>query len=126
MATRRQEKLARAVRDAVSDAIMNHLGDPRIEGFVSITRVEVAADLRNAEVYFSIFGKEEKVQDRTFEAINHARPKVQAIVADRITSKFCPVLRFHRDDNFKKVMETLNLIDKVATEFKKEDSDEEC
>jgi ribosome-binding factor A len=51
MATRRQEKVARLVKEAVSDAIAHHLNDPRIEGFVSVTRVDMAADLRNADVW---------------------------------------------------------------------------
>ena len=59
MPTRRQEKVARVVKETVSDAIANHLNDPRIEGFVSVTRVEMAADLRNADVFLSIFGKDD-------------------------------------------------------------------
>jgi ribosome-binding factor A len=55
MATRRQEKVARVVKEVVSDAIANHLNDPRIEGFVSVTRVDMSADLRSADVYLSIF-----------------------------------------------------------------------
>ena len=63
MATRRQEKVARVVKEAVSDAVSHHLSDPRIEGFVSVTRVEMAADLRNADVYVSIFGKDQASQN---------------------------------------------------------------
>ena len=55
MPTRRQEKVARVIREVVSDAIANHLSDPRITGFVSVTRVEVMADMRSADVYLSIF-----------------------------------------------------------------------
>jgi len=50
MPPRRQEKAARGIRDVVSDAIANHLNDPRITGFVSVTRVEVMADMRSADV----------------------------------------------------------------------------
>ncbi|MBN2317141.1 MAG: 30S ribosome-binding factor RbfA, partial [Sedimentisphaerales bacterium] len=97
MATRRQEKVARVVKEAVSDAVMNRLNDPRIEGFVSITRVEVTADLRIANVYISVFGKNPASQNRTFEAINHARSRIQSFLAGRIQSKFCPVLHFYTD-----------------------------
>ncbi|GAI20677.1 unnamed protein product, partial [marine sediment metagenome] len=44
------------VKEGVSDAITHHLSDPRIEGFVSVTRVDMATDLRNADIYVSIFG----------------------------------------------------------------------
>ncbi len=126
MATRRQEKVARIVKEGVSDAISSHLNDPRISGFVSITRVEMAADLRSAEVYLSIFGGNESAQKRTFLTIMHARPKIQSLLGSKIRSKFCPVLRFHMDEKFKKTLETMNLIDQAVREPKKKDSlDEE-
>lgn len=125
MATRRQEKVARVVKEAVSDAITNHLSDPRIDGFVSITRVEVTADLRNANVYISVFGKNPASQNRTFEAINHARSRIQAFLADRIQSKFCPVLHFYTDEKFKKTLETLDIIDKATKEWKEKGFTEE-
>ena len=117
MPTRRQEKVARVVKEAVCDAIANHLSDPRIEGFVSVTRVEMAPDLRNAEVYLSIFGGDQTSQKKTFVAITHARVKIQSLLAGRIQSKFCPVLHFHSDENLKKTLDTLNLIDKAVREL---------
>ena len=122
MATRRQEKVARVVKEAVSDAIANHLNDPRIEGFVSVTRVDMAPDLRNADVYLSIFGKDDTVQNRTFVAITHAKSRVQSLLAGKLQCKFCPVLRFHRDENFKKTLETIKLIEKAVNELEKKDS----
>lgn len=118
MPTRRQEKVARIVREAVSDAIANHLNDPRITGFVSVTRVDVTADLRGTDVYLSVFGQSEKAQRKTFSAINHARSRIQSILARKIESRFCPVLRLHSDENFKKTLETMQLIDRVADELK--------
>ena len=117
MATRRQEKVARIVREAVSDAISNHLSDPRIEGLVSVTRVDMAADLRSADVYISIFGKDEASQNKTFAAIEHAKSRIQSLLASRVQSKFCPVLRFHKDDKFKKTLETMKLIDEAVNEL---------
>jgi ribosome-binding factor A len=121
MRTRRQEKVARAVKEAVSDAISNHLNDPRIEGLISITRVGMTADLRNADVYVSILGKDEVAQNKTFTAIVHARRRIQALLADKIRSKFCPVLRFHVDDKLKKTLETMRLIDQAASEWNRQD-----
>ncbi len=125
MATRRQEKVARVVKEAVSDAIANHLSDPRIEGLVSVTRVRVAADLRTADVYLSILSKDASTQNRTFIAIEHAGRRIQFLLGGRLQSKFCPVLRFHRDEQFKRTLETMRLIDQVAGELKR-DTDEEA
>ncbi len=120
--TRRQEKVARVVKEVVSDAIAHHLNDPRIGGFVSVTRVDMAPDLRNADVYLSIFGKSDTSQNKTFAAITHAKSRIQSLLGGRLQSKFCPVLRFHKDEKFKKTLETMRLIDQVVSEPEKKDS----
>jgi ribosome-binding factor A len=122
MPSRRQEKMSRVIRDVVSDAIANHLNDPRIEAFVSVTRTEISADLRVANVYLSLFGGSEAVQNRTFDAIMHAKRRIQTLVAEQLQVRFSPVLNIHRDDKFKKALETMKLIEDVAKEFKDKDS----
>jgi len=121
MATRRQERAARVVKEAVSDAITSHLSDPRIEGLVSVTRVDIAADLRSADVYLSIFGKDDAAQNKTFVAITHAKSRIQSLVAGKMQSKFCPVLHFYKDEKFKKTLETMKLIDQAVSELKKKE-----
>ena len=120
--TRRQEKLARVVKEAVSNIVANHLNDPRIEGFVSVTKVEMGDDLRSADVYISIFGKDDTAQNKAFVAITHAKSRIQSLLAAKLQCKFCPVLRFCRDEQFKKTLETMKLIDRAVSEQKKKDS----
>lgn len=122
MPTRRQEKVARLVKEVVSEAIVSHLSDPRITGLVSVTRVVVTADLRNADVYLSIFGTGDSEKSRTFEAITHARTRIQSLLAAAIQSKFCPTLRFHMDEQFQKMLETMRLIQQAASEYRDKDS----
>ena len=121
MVTRRQEKVARVVKEAVSNAIAHHLNDPRIVGFVSVTRVEMTTDLRSANVYVSIFGKDDAAQNKTFTAITHAKSRIQSLLAGKLQSKFCPILHFYRDEKFKRTLETMKLIDQAANELKKTD-----
>ncbi|MBN2128868.1 MAG: 30S ribosome-binding factor RbfA [Sedimentisphaerales bacterium] len=123
MPTRRQEKVARVIKEAVSDAVANHLSDPRITGFVSVTRVIMAPDLRGADVFLSVFAAGDKAKRRTFDAIVHARTRIQSRVAAALESKFCPVLRLHLDEEFQKTLETMRLIDQVASERQAEDAD---
>jgi len=122
MPTRRQEKMARAVKEVVCDAVANRLSDPRIEGFISVTKVDMTPDLRNADVYLSIFGSNDTAQNKTFAAITHAKNRIQALLAGRLQSRFCPVLRFFKDEDFKKTLETMKLIDQAVKELKKKDS----
>jgi ribosome-binding factor A len=123
MPTRRQEKLARVIREVVSDVIAHHLSDPRITGFISVTRVEVLADLRSADVYLSIFAAPDHTQDKSFAAILGARARIQSFLAEALESRFCPVLRFHMDEQFRKMLETMRLIDQVASEHRNKDTE---
>jgi ribosome-binding factor A len=120
MSMRRQEKMARIVRDAVSGAVAN-LSDPRITSFVSVMRVQVAANLRIADVYFSLFGGSEADQKKTFAAIEHARVRIQSILADGLECRFCPFLRFHMDEQFKKTMEAYHILDEEAARRRSEE-----
>ena len=122
MPTRRQERIARVIREAVSDAIANHISDPRMEALVSVTKVDVSADMRIANVYLSMFGGNEAAQNKTFAAILHAKKRIQGVLADYIQSRFCPVINLHKDENFKKTIETMKLIDDLAGELKDRDS----
>jgi ribosome-binding factor A len=125
MPTRRQERIARLIKEVVSDAIASHLSDPRITTFISVTRVTVSADLRNADVYLSIFAASDSEKERTLEAMTHARARIQSLLAAAMKSKFCPVLRFHRDEQFQKMLETMRLIDEVAGEHRVRDAEAE-
>ena len=117
--------MASLVKEVVSEAITHHLSDPRIEGFVSVTRVEMGTDLRNADVYLSIFGSDATAQKKTFRAIEHAQPRIQSMVAGRLQSKFCPVLHFHMDEKFKNTLDIMRLIDRAVDEYKDKDAQED-
>ena len=74
MPSRRQERFIRVIKEVVSDAITRHLSDPRIEGLVSVTRVETTPDLRKADVYLSIFAGDQADQNKMVnmkECIGH-------------------------------------------------------
>ena len=114
MGSIRQEKMARVVKEVVSDAIINRLNDPRIEGFVSVMEVHLPPDLRIADVYLSVFGKDEKISHRTFEAVEHAAPRIQSLLAHRLQTRYCPTLHFHESDKLKKTIETMKIIDEVT------------
>lgn len=117
MGSIRQEKMARVVKEVVSDAIRNHLNDPRIEGFVSVMEVHVPPDFRTADVYLSVFGKDDKIAHRTFTAIEHAAPRIQSLLAHRLECRHCPTLRFHESEKLKKTIETMKIIDEAAKEI---------
>lgn len=112
MASRRMAKIAEAMRETLSQCILFELKDPRL-GFITLTRVEPAADLRTAKVYVSIMGDDADAS-RTLHALRHAAGFLQSKVADRLQTRYTPVLRFHIDESLKKSIEISRLIDEAV------------
>lgn len=117
MTSRRQQKIARVIRESVSDTIQNRLSDPRITGLVSVTEVDVSPDIKNATIYLSILTPDNRKAEITFEAICHAAGPIQHQLGRDLTGKHCPRLRFEKDRKVKKTLETLRLIDQVEHEY---------
>ena len=96
MVSRRVARLSQAVRAVVSTAILFHLRDPRIKN-VTVLRVEVAGDVRTAKVYVSVLGTE-KERALCLHGLNASRGFIQSKVADRIETRYTPVLKFVLED----------------------------
>lgn len=96
MASRRVARLSQAVREVVSSSILFQLRDPRIKN-VTVLRVEVAADVRTAKIYVSVMGTE-KERALCLHGLNASRGFLQSKIADRIETRYTPVLKFVLDD----------------------------
>lgn len=91
----RRERVEEAIKKEVSTIIHDELKDPRI-GFVTITRVELSKDLRNATVFYSVLGKEES-HKKTKIALDSALGFIRSLVAQRINMRFATELMFKED-----------------------------
>ncbi len=110
---RRQQKIASIIKQTICRAVLTDLDDPRIDGFVSVTKVDLSPDLRNANISLSIFAKTPASENKTFMAIKAARSKLQGIIARTLDIKFCPIIEFHLDMTTKKAQEIISIIDKA-------------
>jgi ribosome-binding factor A len=112
MPSHRSLRMAQAIREVVANAILFDVADPRVRS-VTVLRVEVSGDLRNAKVYVSIMGTEAE-RRRALEGLHHATGFLQARVAARLQTRFTPVLSFSLDDSVKKSVELARLIDEAV------------
>ena len=103
MPSHRSLRMAEAIREVVATAILFDVADPRVRS-VTVLRVEVSGDLRQATVFVSIMGTEAE-RKQALEGLNHATGFLQARVAARLQTRFTPVLRFKHDDSVKKSVE---------------------
>ena len=82
------------LREVIADECSN-LKDPRI-GFLTITGVSTAVDLRNAYVYYTVLGDEES-EAETARALESAASRVRAAMGRQVRLKYMPKLNFLPD-----------------------------
>lgn len=109
-----------ALRRELSSVILYELKDPRIN-FVTVTRVELSADLRTARGYISILG-DEALKNKTLKALEHARGHIQSVVGKRLGIKHTPVLTFCLEESAEKGLHVSRLIEEIS----KEGGESEC
>lgn len=90
----RMHKVNELLREVIAEAV-GELKDPRI-GFVTITGVDTAPDLRNAVVYYSVLGTPEE-EEATPAALSSSAARLQHAVGSQTRLKFTPVLEFTVD-----------------------------
>ena len=117
MSSHRNLRVAQAIREVVASAILFETADPRIRS-VTVLRAEVSPDLRQATVYVTVMGNEAE-QNLALRGLKHAAGFLQSKVADRLQTRFTPVLAFKLDDSVKKSVEMSRLIaEAVASDLK--------
>ena len=95
MSNERMRRVNEAVREVLSSKLTAGLKDPRI-GFVTVTSVETAPDLRTARVYVSVLGSEEERED-TLEGLQSSSGYLQAALGSELRMKRTPTLEFVHD-----------------------------
>lgn len=108
MTSRRTAKVAAAIRQVVSSAILFEMRDPRVKN-VTVLRTEVPPDLRTAKVYISILG-DDKDERLTLQGLNSARGWIQSRIADELQLRLTPVLTFIVDQGVKKSIEVSRML----------------
>ena len=111
MSSRRVLKAAEAIREVVSLAILTDLRDPRIEG-VTVTYVEVSADMRLAKVHVSIMGDAAK-QRLCLHGLRSSAGYLQSKISDRIDTRYTPRIRFELDEGVKKSLAISQLLQEL-------------
>jgi len=111
MPSHRNLRVAEAIREVIASTILFDAADPRIRS-VTVLRVEVSGDLRNATVYVSVMGSESE-QKLALRGLKHAAGFFQSRVAERLQTRFTPILTFKLDDSVKKSVAIGRLIDEA-------------
>ena len=124
--TRRTERLAEELREEVAQMITAELKDPRI-GFVTVTRVSLGPDLRQARVFVGVLGTE-KQRQASLAGLKQASGFMRRALGQRLRLRHTPELLFQYDEGLEASDRVARLLDEIhhaGTESPADEDDDE-
>jgi ribosome-binding factor A len=110
----RSAKLADRIKVVVAETLKTRIKDPRL-GFVTITDTRITGDLREATVFYTVFGDEEE-RAATAAALESAKGILRSEVGRQTGIKFTPTLAFILDAIPEGAKQIDDLLAKAAAE----------
>ncbi|MEV4615611.1 30S ribosome-binding factor RbfA [Kitasatospora sp. NPDC049258] len=107
--TARARKLADRIQVVVAETLQRRIKDPRL-GYVTITDARVTGDLREATVFYTVYGDETERQ-ASAAALESAKGVLRSEVGRQTGVRFTPTLTFVADalpDNAKNIDDLLD------------------
>ena len=108
---KRTERVRDQIRMEIADILMRRVKDPRV-GFVTVTAVDVTADLKQAWVYVTVL-QQGAQETQTLEALSRAEGFIRGELSRRLKLRYVPDLKFVKDTSIDRVTRVLNLLDEV-------------
>ena len=109
--TRRTERLGEEIREEVAQMVAGELKDPRI-GFVTVTRVALAPDLRMARVFVGILGTD-KQRETSLAGLKQASGFMRHELGQRLRLRHTPELLFQYDEGLEASERVARLLEEI-------------
>jgi ribosome-binding factor A len=120
--THRTERVGSLIQEKIGGLILSgKIKDPRVDSFLSVTRVTVSRDLSYADVYISSY-KTEAGLSKGVAGLQNAAGFIQSQLAHLMSMKTTPHLRFHEDLG---IREGFDMVKKLEDLVGNEDGREE-
>lgn len=94
-AYKRTERVNQLLQKELGDLLVNGVMDPRV-GFVTVTEVRCADDLRTARVYVSVYGSDEE-RSQSLDGLRDAAGFLRRELKNRVRLRYIPQLTFSQD-----------------------------
>ena len=114
LAYKRTDRVGDQIRLEIADIVTRRMKDPRV-GFVTITSVDVTADLRQAWVYVTVLQEGEQGNE-AMVALARATGFIRGELGRRLKLRYVPELTFARDTSIDQVRRVMSLLDEVTGE----------
>jgi ribosome-binding factor A len=113
--SRRTERLGSTIQQEIATMILHDLNDPRVLPMTSVTRVRISEDLSIADVYITVMGTPGQ-QTAALNALKHSAGMMRTRLTKDLSLRQAPFLKFHLDEDLKKELAVMELLDQVARE----------
>lgn len=113
--SRRTYRLNSLLKEVISDVIRKEVQDPDIHTLLTVTKVDVAQDVRNAKIYISVIGSEEDKRV-TVDALNRSAGFIGVKSAKQVVLRFFPTLLFKIDNSVETHARISELVNQVQEE----------
>jgi ribosome-binding factor A len=104
----RKARLDTQIQHELAEIIRDELSDPRVQG-VTVTRADVAPDLRNATVKVSVLGTDDELK-AAVAGLKHASGKLRHELGRRLRLRLVPTLHFSADTQLREADRISELI----------------
>ncbi|MET9955508.1 30S ribosome-binding factor RbfA [Streptomyces sp. NPDC006339] len=108
----RAKKLADLIREVVAEKLQRGIKDPRLGTHVTITDTRVTGDLREATVFYTVYGDEEE-RASAAAGLESAKGILRSAVGRAAGTKFTPTLTFVADALPETARNLEDLLDRV-------------
>src|SRR5215475_798913 len=113
----RTRRLAERIAKITAEMLERRIKDPRL-GFVTVTEAKLTNDLREATVYYTVFGTEDE-RDATAAALRSATGVIRSEVGRQLGLRHTPSLDFVADV----LPENAQRIEELVTRARQSDSE---
>src|SRR5215469_11858629 len=113
--TRRSDRVAEAIREAVATFLAEGVKDPRITGLVTVTGAQASRDLRHAKVFVSVLGSDVE-RAATLEGLRSLAGYLRAHLGRELRLRLAPEISFQLDESIAYAARIESLLGRVKSD----------
>lgn len=104
-------------RQVIADILLFSISDPRLQN-VTITDCEVSYDRSVCDVFYTA---DPTSYDEVADALEHASGRIRSLMAQSLSWRVAPKLRFHRDTSVDQAQVIASALAKESQRYQTED-----
>ncbi len=115
MVNNRVARLNSLLKEVLSEVIRQDVRNPHVARLITVTGVEITADLQHAKVSISVIGTD-KEKEETIKALQSAAGFIAVQSSKKVVMRYFPELTFKLDTSIEHQIRIDTLLDKIKSE----------